>query len=103
MSQIDFGPRWCKWVLACLSSASILVFINGSSPKNLKWREVLDKETLSIFLFLIVAEALQVMIIEACNKGIFKGLSLSLKMVLIYLFSNMRMTLCFLGNGLNQI
>ncbi|GJZ68894.1 hypothetical protein Tco_0632444 [Tanacetum coccineum] len=34
-------------------------------------------DLLSLFLFLIVVEALQVMIIEACNKGIFKGLSLA--------------------------
>ncbi|GJT08810.1 arginine repressor C-terminal-like domain-containing protein [Tanacetum coccineum] len=33
-------------------------------------------DPLSSFLFLIVAEALQVMIIEACNKGIFKALLL---------------------------
>ncbi|GJZ28787.1 hypothetical protein Tco_0573434 [Tanacetum coccineum] len=33
-------------------------------------------DPLSPFLFLIVAEALRVMIMEACNKGIFKGLSL---------------------------
>ncbi|GKD71944.1 reverse transcriptase domain, reverse transcriptase zinc-binding domain protein [Tanacetum coccineum] len=31
----------------------------------------------SPFLFLIVAEALQVMMIDACNKGIYKGLSLA--------------------------
>ncbi|GKC22246.1 hypothetical protein Tco_1024396 [Tanacetum coccineum] len=34
-------------------------------------------DPLSPFLFLLVAEALQVMMIDACNKGIFKGLSLA--------------------------
>ncbi|GKE71942.1 arginine repressor C-terminal-like domain-containing protein, partial [Tanacetum coccineum] len=34
-------------------------------------------DPLSLFLFLIVAEALQVSIIEACNKGIFKGMYLT--------------------------
>ncbi|GKF78502.1 putative RNA-directed DNA polymerase, eukaryota, reverse transcriptase zinc-binding domain protein, partial [Tanacetum coccineum] len=77
MSQMGFGPKWRKWILACLSYASIFVLINGPPPKNLQWKEGLDKETHSPFLFLIVAEALQVMILEACNKGIFKGLSLA--------------------------
>ena len=31
---------------------------------------------LSPFLFLIIAEALQVLVLEACNKGVFKGLFL---------------------------
>ncbi|GKC22545.1 reverse transcriptase domain, reverse transcriptase zinc-binding domain protein [Tanacetum coccineum] len=34
-------------------------------------------DSLSPFLFLIVAEVFQVMIVDACNKGIFKGLSLA--------------------------
>nr|GEX28087.1 RNA-directed DNA polymerase, eukaryota, reverse transcriptase zinc-binding domain protein [Tanacetum cinerariifolium] len=34
-------------------------------------------DPLSLFLFLLVAKALQVMMIDACNKGIFKGLSLA--------------------------
>ncbi|GJZ86987.1 RNA-directed DNA polymerase, eukaryota, reverse transcriptase zinc-binding domain protein [Tanacetum coccineum] len=34
-------------------------------------------DPLSPFLFLLVAKALQVMMIDACNKGIFKGLSLA--------------------------
>ncbi|GJU70546.1 putative RNA-directed DNA polymerase, eukaryota, reverse transcriptase zinc-binding domain protein [Tanacetum coccineum] len=34
-------------------------------------------DPLSPFLFLLVVEALQVAILEACNKGIFKGVSLS--------------------------
>ena len=33
-------------------------------------------DPLSLFLFIIVAEALQVTMLEACEKGIFKGLSL---------------------------
>lgn len=33
-------------------------------------------DPLSPFLFVLVAEALQVTILEACNKKVFKGLSL---------------------------
>ncbi|GJT44119.1 putative RNA-directed DNA polymerase, eukaryota, reverse transcriptase zinc-binding domain protein [Tanacetum coccineum] len=77
MSQMNFGSKWRKWISSCLSSALVSVLINGSSSKEFKMERGLRQgDPLSSFLFLIVAEALQVMIIEACNKGIFKGLSL---------------------------
>nr|GEY27738.1 putative RNA-directed DNA polymerase, eukaryota [Tanacetum cinerariifolium] len=50
MKQMDFGAKWCSWKYACLSFASISIIVN---------------------------EALQVMVIETCNKGIFNGLSLA--------------------------
>lgn len=34
-------------------------------------------DPLSPFLFLLVAEALQVLVLEACNKGVYKGISLA--------------------------
>ncbi|GJY33571.1 reverse transcriptase domain, reverse transcriptase zinc-binding domain protein [Tanacetum coccineum] len=53
------------------------MLINGSSSKEFKMKRGLRQgDPLSPFLFLIVVEALQVMTMEACNKGIFKGLSL---------------------------
>ncbi|GJU10288.1 putative RNA-directed DNA polymerase, eukaryota, reverse transcriptase zinc-binding domain protein [Tanacetum coccineum] len=78
MSQMNFGSKWRKWISSCLSSVTVSVLINGSSSKEFKMERVLRQgDPLSPFLFLIVAEALQVMTIEACNKGIFKGLSIS--------------------------
>nr|GFA38136.1 reverse transcriptase domain, reverse transcriptase zinc-binding domain protein [Tanacetum cinerariifolium] len=50
----------------------------GSPLKELKMERGLRQgDPLSLFLFLIVAEALQVMCIEACNKGISRGLYLA--------------------------
>ncbi|GKA81793.1 RNA-directed DNA polymerase, eukaryota [Tanacetum coccineum] len=76
-----------KWVLvtsgeggiaSCLSSASISVLVNGS-PSNefLMERGLRQGDPLSPLLFLIVAEALQVTILNACDIGIFKGVRLS--------------------------
>ncbi|GJV63669.1 putative RNA-directed DNA polymerase [Tanacetum coccineum] len=77
MSQMNFGSKWRKRISSCLSSASVSVLINGSPSKEFKMERGLRQgDRLSPFLFMIVAEALQVMIIEACNKGILKGLSL---------------------------
>nr|GFA07128.1 hypothetical protein [Tanacetum cinerariifolium] len=75
MAQMNFGYKWCQWIRSCLSSASVSVLINGSPSKEFKMERGLRQgDPLSYFLFLIVAEALQVMFIEACNKGIFRGL-----------------------------
>nr|GEZ57414.1 arginine repressor C-terminal-like domain-containing protein [Tanacetum cinerariifolium] len=78
MSQMGFGHKWRNWISSCLSTASISVMINGSPLKEFKMKHRLHQgDLLSPLLFLIVAEALQIAIIEACNKGVFKGLSLA--------------------------
>ncbi|GJU45999.1 RNA-directed DNA polymerase, eukaryota [Tanacetum coccineum] len=56
----------------------ISVLINGSPSIEFKMERGLRQgDPLSPFLFLLVAEALQVSIIEACNKGLFKGVYLA--------------------------
>ncbi|GKB59408.1 reverse transcriptase domain, reverse transcriptase zinc-binding domain protein [Tanacetum coccineum] len=74
MSQMGFSAKWCKWIHACLSSASISILINGSPSKEFSMKRGIQKgDLLSPFLFLIIVEALQVMMIESCNKEILKG------------------------------
>nr|GEV71960.1 nucleotide-binding alpha-beta plait domain-containing protein [Tanacetum cinerariifolium] len=71
---LSFGIKWRKWIASCLSSASISVLINGSPSKEFKMECGLRQgDPLSPFLFFLVIEALQVTIVDACNKGIFKG------------------------------
>ncbi|GJR72216.1 hypothetical protein Tco_0084581 [Tanacetum coccineum] len=78
MRQIGVGIKWRKWIDACLSSASILVLINGLPLKEFKMeRGLRQRDPLSPLLFLLVAEALQVAIMEAYTKGLFKGISLA--------------------------
>ncbi|GKD44083.1 putative RNA-directed DNA polymerase, eukaryota, reverse transcriptase zinc-binding domain protein [Tanacetum coccineum] len=74
MRQMGFEIKWRNRIASCLSSASILVLINGSPSKEFKMkRDLRQDDPLLPFLFLLVAEALQVTIVDACNKGIFKG------------------------------
>nr|GEU55770.1 cysteine-rich receptor-like protein kinase [Tanacetum cinerariifolium] len=77
MTQMGFGVKWRKWIGSCLSSTSISVLINGSPSKEFHMERGLRQgDPLSPLLFLLIAEALQVTITEACNKGVFKGVSL---------------------------
>ncbi|GJW59088.1 putative RNA-directed DNA polymerase, eukaryota, reverse transcriptase zinc-binding domain protein [Tanacetum coccineum] len=78
ITQMGFGGKWRNWISSCLSSASISVMINGSPSKEFKMERGLRQgDLLSPLLFLIVAEALKIAIIEACNKGVFKAVSLA--------------------------
>ncbi|GKA08346.1 putative RNA-directed DNA polymerase [Tanacetum coccineum] len=78
MRQMGFGSKWRTWIASCLSSASISVMINGSPSNEFKMERGLRQgDPLSPFLFLIVAEALQVCILDACNKGLYNGVSLA--------------------------
>ncbi|GJU26052.1 putative RNA-directed DNA polymerase, eukaryota, reverse transcriptase zinc-binding domain protein [Tanacetum coccineum] len=71
MIQMGFGVKWRRWIDSCLSSASISVLINRSPSKEFKMKRGLRQgDPLSPFLFLLVAEVLQVAMAEACNKGL---------------------------------
>nr|GEW42996.1 reverse transcriptase domain, reverse transcriptase zinc-binding domain protein [Tanacetum cinerariifolium] len=64
-------------MFACLSSASISVMVNGFPSKEFKLvRGLRQGDLLSHFLFLIVVEALQITILKACDKGLYKGVRL---------------------------
>nr|GFC84533.1 arginine repressor C-terminal-like domain-containing protein [Tanacetum cinerariifolium] len=75
---MGFGLKRRNWIRACLSSASISVLINGYPSNEFKMERGLRQgDPLSSFLFLLVSEALQVSIIEACSKGVYKGVFLA--------------------------
>lgn len=78
MTQMWFRSKWRTWMASCLSFTSISVLINGSPSKEFRMERGLRQgDPLSPFLFLLAAEALQMLTLDACNKGIFKGLSLA--------------------------
>ncbi|GJX97357.1 reverse transcriptase domain, reverse transcriptase zinc-binding domain protein [Tanacetum coccineum] len=64
-----------QWIRACLESASISVLVNGS-PTNefLMERGVRQGDPLSPFLFILATEGLNVMLKEAVNRNIFRGI-----------------------------
>ncbi|GJT23006.1 putative reverse transcriptase domain-containing protein [Tanacetum coccineum] len=78
MRQMGFGVKWRKWITSCLSWASISVLINGSLSNEFKMERGFHQgDPLSPLLFLLVAEALQVTILEACGKVVYNEVSLA--------------------------
>ena len=76
LRRMDFCSKWIQWVEGCLKSASVSVLVNGSpSAQFTPQRGLRQGDPLSPFLFNIVAEALNGIMSQALQKGIFKGFS----------------------------
>lgn len=74
MSKMGFNALWRKWIRECLNSSTILVLVNGSPTEEFKvGRGLHQGDPLSPFLFLIVAEGLNMMFRETVSLGCFTG------------------------------
>lgn len=62
MAKMGFSPVWRKWMMECVSSATISVLVNGSPTNEFGLsRGSKQGNTLSPFLFIMVVEGLSVM------------------------------------------
>lgn len=76
MEAMGFGRKWRAWIASCLKSTTVFVLVNGSLTEEFCMeRGVRQGDPLSPFLFLIVAEGLNVVMREACSQGVFRGIS----------------------------
>ncbi|XP_039011227.1 uncharacterized protein LOC120140301 [Hibiscus syriacus] len=74
---MGFGEKWISWIRYCISSASILVLVNGSLTTEFHMGKGLRQGcSLSPLLFNIVGELLNLMLCKAVNLGFFEGFSI---------------------------
>ena len=74
MKEMGFGSKWCNWIQTYLNSSSVSVLVNGSLTKEFKMkRGVRQGDPLAPFLFLLVAEGLNALVLAAKDKGLFEG------------------------------
>jgi len=78
LEQMGFGKKWIGWIRSCLRSASTSILVNGTPSKEFHMEKGLRQEDpLTPFLFLLVVEVLQLMILNACEAGLFEGIQLA--------------------------
>ncbi|GKV48319.1 hypothetical protein SLEP1_g55143 [Rubroshorea leprosula] len=74
MMRMGFSKKWRKWIQECLRSSSVSVLINGSPTKEFSASKgIRQRDPLSLFLFLIVAERLNGSVSAAVEKNLYKG------------------------------
>ncbi|XP_071695782.1 uncharacterized protein [Rutidosis leptorrhynchoides] len=77
MHFMGFGPKWIGFIRACLWSSSISVLINGSPTKEFSpERGIRQGDPISPFLFIIVAEGLNILVKRALANGHLQGLKI---------------------------
>ncbi|KAJ9543812.1 hypothetical protein OSB04_023519 [Centaurea solstitialis] len=84
LKSMGFGVKWCNWIRACLRSSRISVLVNGSPTEEFTMEKgIRQGDPLAPFLFLVVAEGLHIMVEEAKEKGLYKGLKVGNKEVVL--------------------
>lgn len=67
LGKMGFSDKWRKWMRECLSTAAVLVLVNGSPTHEfVVVHGLCQGDLLSPFLFLMVAEGLNMLFKEAC-------------------------------------
>ncbi|GKE61447.1 hypothetical protein Tco_1511814 [Tanacetum coccineum] len=70
MEQVRFSRKWINWIHSCLDSAFASAVVDSSPTKEIKL-EIRQENHLSLFLFILAMEALNVAFLEATNSNIF--------------------------------
>lgn len=74
LSNFGFGEKWLGWIKECLFSSGISVPVNGSPTDEFSPQKWLRQgDPLSLFLFNLMAEGLNMLLTRAHQLGLFKG------------------------------
>ncbi|XP_058189531.1 uncharacterized protein LOC131307140 [Rhododendron vialii] len=83
LGKMGCGGKWYEWIKECISSVSMSILINGSATKEFQTQKgIRQGDPLSLFLFNIVAEALNIMLERARARGIINGEMKNIKRLL---------------------
>ena len=77
MGKMMFPNLWRKWMKECVSTATASILVNGNPTEEFQLQRGLRQgDPLSPFLFLLVAEGLNVLMTSAVNLNMFTGYSI---------------------------
>ena len=69
--RMGFGYKWRKWIQSCVSSAHFSIMVNGSPKGYFKSSHgIRQGDPLSPMLFVLVVEALNVLMEKARRMGL---------------------------------
>ena len=75
LREMGFGVKWRRWIEACITTPRVSILFNGNPCKPFKMgRGVRQGDPLSPFLFVLVAEVLNKLLMKAESIGLFRGL-----------------------------
>lgn len=73
---MGFEEKWTSWLSSIFTSIRISVLVNGSPSKEFSPRRGLRQgDPLALYLFLLVSEALHVLLDLALEKKLFEGVT----------------------------
>jgi len=77
LAEMGFSQRWRIWIGACIKTATVSIIFNGAPCKPFKMgRGLRQGDPLSAFLFVLMVEVLNRMLIRGEDLGLFKGLAM---------------------------
>ncbi|KAJ0527046.1 putative RNA-directed DNA polymerase [Helianthus annuus] len=77
LNGMNFPTLWRNWIKACLKSGRSSVLVNGSPTTEFQlYRGLRQGDPMSPFLFVLMLEALNILMNRAVDVGVFKGVVL---------------------------
>nr|GFA10581.1 RNA-directed DNA polymerase, eukaryota [Tanacetum cinerariifolium] len=77
LEAFGFGNIWCKWIRGTFSFAKASVLVNGSPTIEFPFHcRIKQGDPLSLYLFILIMESLNMSCTRAIDEGVFKGVHL---------------------------
>lgn len=73
LERFNFCRKWRSWIKECGSTASASILVNKSPTKKFRLEQgSRQRDPLSPFLYLLVAEDLSILISKASERGLYE-------------------------------